>query len=83
MFLAVPGKIPSVSGEEPLLRNGRVSFGGVIKEVSLAYVPESQPGDYVIVHVGFAISALDEAEANRMLDSMREMNELTEFQNEK
>ena len=83
MCLAVPGKILSISGEEPLLRNGRVSFGGIIKEVSLAYVPEAQPGDYVIVHVGFALSTLDELEANRIFDSLREMNELTEFQNEK
>ena len=63
MCLAVPRKILSVSGDEPLERMGRVSFGGIVKEVSLAYTPEASVGDYVIVHVGFAISRLDEAEA--------------------
>ena len=82
MCLAVPGKILSISGEEPLLRNGRVSFGGIIKQVSLAYVPEARPGDYVIVHVGFALSLLDELEANRVFKNFRQMNELSEFQNE-
>jgi len=82
MCLAVPGKILSISGEEPLLRNGRVSFGGIIKQVSLAYVPDARPGDYVIVHVGFALSTLDESEANRVLDDLHRMEELTEFQNE-
>jgi len=82
MCLAVPGKILSISGEEPLLRNGRVSFGGIVKEVSLAYVPEALPDDYVIVHAGFALSTLDESEAGRVFDYLRQMNELTEFKNE-
>ena len=60
MCLAVPGKIISLSDTEPLMRTGRVSFGGIVKEVNLAYVPEAQIGDYVLVHVGFAISTLDE-----------------------
>jgi len=59
-----------------------VSFGGIIKQVSLAYVPDARPGDYVIVHVGFALSTLDESEANRVLDDLHRMEELTEFQNE-
>ncbi len=64
MCLAVPGKIISINNtEEPLLRTGKVSFGGVVKEVSLAYVPEAQVEDYVIVHVGFALSILDSEEA--------------------
>lgn len=63
MCLAVPGKIMSVSGDDPLIRMARVSFGGVVKDVSLAYVPEADVGDYVIVHVGFALNKVDEADA--------------------
>ena len=73
MCLAVPGKIISIVGEEPLLKAGKVSFGGVVKEVSLAYVPEAKVGDYVIVHVGFALSILDEAEAKQTLADFEEM----------
>jgi hydrogenase expression/formation protein HypC len=80
MCLAVPGKILSVSGDEPLERMGRVSFGGIVKEVSLAYTPEAGVGDYVIVHVGFAISRLDEAEAHRVFDYLREIDELKEIE---
>jgi hydrogenase expression/formation protein HypC len=80
MCLAVPGKIISISGTEPFERVGRVNFGGIIKEASLAYVPEANPGDYVIVHVGFAISLLDEGEANRVFEYLREMGELGELE---
>jgi hydrogenase expression/formation protein HypC len=55
MCLAVPGKIISIQGEDPLSRIGKIDFGGVLKEASLAYVPEAEVGDYVIVHVGFAL----------------------------
>lgn len=82
MCLAVPGKIVSIDGTDPLMRTGRVSFGGIIKEVSLAYVPEANVGDYVIVHVGFALSRVDEAEANRVFDYLRQMDELGELQDE-
>lgn len=67
MCLAVPGKIISINGDEPLTKTGRVSFGGVIKEVSLAYVPEAQIDDYVIVHVGFALSIVDREAAEQTL----------------
>ena len=76
MCLAVPGKIISIVGEDPLLKAGKVSFGGVVKEVSLAYVPEAKVGDYVIVHVGFALSILDEHEAKQTLADFEEMAEL-------
>jgi hydrogenase expression/formation protein HypC len=79
MCLAIPGKILSVAADDPLLRTGRVSFGGIVKEVSLAYTPEAGVGDYVIVHVGFAISTLDETEAHRVFDYLREMDELREL----
>ena len=80
MCLAVPGKLLSITGDDPLQRLGRVSFGGIIKEVNLACVPEVKVGDYVIVHVGLAISTLDEAEAQRVFDYLREMGELDELQ---
>lgn len=73
MCLAVPGKIISISGDDPLMRSGKVSFGGVIKEVSLAYVPEVQVGDYVIVHVGFALSKVDEEAAEQTLADLQQM----------
>ena len=74
MCLAVPGKIISIDEGEELLRMGRVSFGGIIKEVSLAYVPEAKIGDYVIVHVGFALSILDRDEAEKTLNYLREIS---------
>ncbi len=80
MCLAVPGKIVSVSGDEPLSRTGKIDFGGILKEASLAYVPEANVGDYVIVHVGFAISRLDEEEAAKVFEYLREMGELSELQ---
>lgn len=80
MCLAVPGKILTVAGDEPLQRTGKVSFGGIVKEVNLACVPEAQAGDYVIVHVGVAISRLDEAEAQRVFEYLRQMQELDELQ---
>lgn len=82
MCLAVPGKILSVAGEDPLQRAGRVSFGGIVKEVNLACVPEAKVGDYVIVHVGLAISTVDQEEAERTLEYLREMGELAELEEE-
>ncbi|MFQ5795863.1 MAG: HypC/HybG/HupF family hydrogenase formation chaperone [Candidatus Bipolaricaulia bacterium] len=79
MCLAVPGKIVNISDDEPLMRTGKVDFGGVIREVSLAYVPEANMGDYVIVHVGFAISTLDEQEATQVFEYLRQMDELQEL----
>jgi len=75
MCLAVPGKIESISGED-FERVGKVSFGGAVKDVNLAYVPEAQVGDYVIVHVGFAISIIDEVEAMKVFGYLDEMARL-------
>lgn len=80
MCLAVPGKIASITGDDPLTRMGKIDFGGVLKEASLAYVPEAKVGDYVIVHVGFAISQVDEAEAHQVFEYLREMGELSELE---
>ncbi len=79
MCLAVPGKIVSIEGED-LARSARVSFGGIVKQVSLAYVPEAEVGDYAIVHVGFAISLLDEDEALQTLEYLKQMGELEELE---
>jgi hydrogenase expression/formation protein HypC len=79
MCLAVPGKVLSVAGDEPLLRAGRVRFSGVVREVSLACVPEAKVGDYVLVHVGFALSVVDEAEARKVFEYLKEMEELGEL----
>ncbi len=73
MCLAVPGKILSITGEDPLLKTGKISFAGVVKEVSLAYVPEAEIEQYVIVHVGFAIAIVDESEAQKTLDYLQQM----------
>ena len=79
MCLAIPGKIVSISGDEPLQRTGRIDFAGIFKQASLAFVPEAKVGDYVIVHVGFALSRVDEAEANQVFDYLRQMEELSEL----
>ena len=76
MCLALPGKVISlIPHEDPLLLAGKVSFNGIIKTVSLAYVPEVQPGNYVIVHVGFAISIVDEAAAAATLADIAALTE--------
>lgn len=80
MCLAVPGKLLSLRGEDPLDRLGEVDFGGVKREVSLACVPEAEVGDYVVVHVGMAISRLDEQEAGKVLAYLKEMGELDELE---
>ncbi|MCA9392983.1 MAG: HypC/HybG/HupF family hydrogenase formation chaperone [Candidatus Omnitrophica bacterium] len=81
MCLAIPGKIEEiVTNEDPLQVRGRVNFGGVVKEVCLAYVPDACVGEYVIVHVGFAISKVDEQEAQTVFAYLKEMGELDEIE---
>jgi hydrogenase expression/formation protein HypC len=74
MCLGIPGKIVELS-EQNDLPMGKVEFGGIVKEVCLAYTPEAQVGDYVLVHVGFAISRIDEAEAQETLDLLNQLAE--------
>ncbi len=74
MCLAVPGKIVSIEyGDTPEMTMAKVSFGGVIREVSLAYTPEAKVGDYVIVHAGFALNVIDEKEAEATLADLSEI----------
>jgi hydrogenase expression/formation protein HypC len=79
MCLAIPGKVESITGDEPLSRMGKVNFGGILKDACLAYVPEVKVGDYVIVHVGFALSKVDEDEAQKVFEYLRQMEELAEL----
>jgi hydrogenase expression/formation protein HypC len=82
MCLAIPGKIESIEGIDPVLRSGKVNFGGILKTVNLAYVPEAKIGDYVIVHVGFAISIVDEEEARQVFAYLKEMDELEDLKDQ-
>ena len=81
MCLAVPGKIERIKeiADDPLQKRGKVNFGGIAKEISLAYVPEAKVGDYVIVHVGFALSIVEENEAKKVFEYLEKMGELEEL----
>lgn len=80
MCLGIPGRITDIRDDEGL-PSGTVDFGGVQREVCLAYVADQvRPGDYVIVHVGFAIAKVDEAEARRTFEALREMSRLDELE---
>ncbi len=70
----------SINEAEPLLRSGKVSFGGVVKEVCLAYVPDVQVGDYVIVHVGFALNKIDEQEAMEVFQLLQQIEAVGELE---
>jgi len=76
MCLAVPGKVIQIVGDDPVLRSARVSFAGVVKLISLACVPEAGVGDYVLVHVGMAISKVDQQEAEETFKYLKQLGEL-------
>jgi hydrogenase expression/formation protein HypC len=78
MCLAVPGKVVNVVGMDPAFRSGSVDFCGVRKTVNLAFTPEVQPGDFVLVHVGFAITRIDEEEARRTFQYLKQIGALAE-----
>jgi hydrogenase expression/formation protein HypC len=75
MCLGIPGEILSVEEDDHGLRTGRARFGGVVREVSLDLLPEATVGDYVVVHVGFAISVIDADEAEAVFRLLEEMEE--------
>jgi len=79
MCLGVPGKVVEIAANELGIQMGRVQFGGIQKEVCLAFLPEVAVGNYVIVHAGFAISQVDEAEAARTFELLKEMGDLAEL----
>jgi hydrogenase expression/formation protein HypC len=78
MCLAIPARILSVSGDDSITRIGRVDFGGVVKDVSLAYVPDAQVGDYVVVHVGYALTKINPEDAARTLALLEEVGTATQ-----
>ena len=79
MCLGIPGKVLEIR-EQDALPMGKVEFGGIVKEVCLAYVPETQVGDYVLVHGGFAISKIDEEEAREIFSYIEQIDQLAELQ---
>ena len=76
MCLAIPGRILSMTDDDPIMRTARVDFGGVVKEINLAFTPEAGPGDYVLVHVGFAITVIDDLEAAKVFEHLERIGEI-------
>jgi hydrogenase expression/formation protein HypC len=80
MCLSIPGKLIEITGQlDETFRTGKVSFDGVVKEVSLTLVPEAKVNDYVLVHVGAAISTIDEEEAKKTFELLKQLNELQDL----
>ena len=80
MCLAIPGELLEISDDDALMRTGKVSFGGIVKTVNLACVPEARVGDFVTVHVGLALSVVDQEEAARVFEYLREVGELQDLE---
>lgn len=78
MCLAVPGKVVSIDESNPELKMAKVNFSGVSKEVCVQWLPEVEVGDYVLVHVGFALNKIDEKDAEETLRILREMGDIEE-----
>ena len=79
MCLAIPGKLIEISKDAHGVRMGKANFGGIVKQVCLEYTPEADAGDYVLVHVGFALGKIDEEEAARTYKLLEDMEQLTEL----
>lgn len=83
MCLSIPGKLIEITSQlDETFRVGKVSFDGIIKEVSLTLVPEAEIGDYVLVHVGAAIAMIDEEEAKKTFDLLKQLDELHELEDD-
>ena len=80
MCLAIPGKLLDVEPDANGVLMGRANFGGIVKQVCLEYTPDALPGDYVLVHVGFALGKVDQAEAERTYKLLQEMDQLQELE---
>lgn len=80
MCLAVPGKIISIDESNPELKMAKVNFGGVIKDICIQWLPDVQLGDYVLVHVGFALSKIDSKDAEETLEILKQMGDLRELE---
>lgn len=79
MCLGIPGRVEEILCEEPLVRSAKISFGGITKEINVAYVPEAGVGDYVIVHAGFAITQINQEEAQRIFQYLSELGDLEDL----
>ena len=79
MCLAIPGKLIEITSSDGI-RTGRVNFGGIVKQVCLEYTPEAKLGDYVLVHVGFALNTIDEKEAAKTYKALEELKQLGELE---
>ncbi len=80
MCLAIPGKLIEIEQDAAGVRMGRANFGGIVKQVCLEYAPEAKPGDYLLVHVGFAIGTVNEEEAARTFAALKDLEQLGELQ---
>lgn len=80
MCLGIPGKVIDIQPNAIGVTMGKVDFGGIVKEICLAYVPEVKVGDYVIAHAGFAINTLDEQEAREVFETLKQIDDLAELQ---
>jgi hydrogenase expression/formation protein HypC len=80
MCLAIPGKVLEIQADDHGVRMGKTNFGGIVKQVCLEYTPEVQCGDYILVHVGFALGKVDEEEAQRTYQALKEMEQLGELE---
>jgi len=80
MCLAIPGKLLDVEADANGVRMGRANFGGIVKQICLEYTPDALPGDYVLVHVGFALGKVDQEEAERTYRLLQEMDQLQELE---
>ena len=80
MCLAIPGKLIEIAYDAQGVKMGKANFGGIVKQVCLEYTPEVEAGDYVLVHVGFALGKVDEEEAARTYKLLEEMNQLSELE---
>jgi len=80
MCLAIPGKVLEIQRDAQGVRMGKTNFGGVVKQVCLEYTPDVECGDYVLVHVGFALNKVDEAEAERTYQALEDMKQLGELE---
>lgn len=84
MCLAIPGRLEEITNQlDETFRLGRVSFGGILKEVNLSMVPEARQGDYVLVHVGVAISVVDEEEAHKTFEYLKQTGDIAELNPDK
>jgi len=78
MCLAVPGLVQSVQGDDPMKRTAKVSFDGTVRDVNMAFLPDVKAGEYVLVHVGMALSRVDAGEAQKIIEDLRLIQQLSQ-----